>query len=119
MPAFARQTARLRHTPLTLAFATGGHGGARLAHALAMPTSTRTLLRLLHTQPVPTFPAPRVVGLDEWAWKKGRNYGTICVDLERHQLIDLLPDRSPDIIAAWLRAHPCITVIDLDRSGGL
>lgn len=118
VPAFARRTARLLDALRTLAFAAGGHGGARLAHAVAMPTSVRTLLRLMHTQPTLPFPAPRVVGIDDWAWKKGRNYGTLIVDLERRQPIDVLPDRAPDTVAAWLRAHPSIEVITRDRSGG-
>lgn len=118
LPAFARRTVRLTAHLIALAYAAGGHGGARLAHRLAMPTSSRTLLRLLHAQPAPTFPAPQVVGLDEWAWNKGRTYGTRCVDLERHQPIDLLPDRTPESVAAWLQAHPSSTTIARDRNGG-
>ena len=53
--------------------------------------------------------------LDDWAWKKGRTYGTICVDLERHQPIDLLPDRDVATIAAWLKAHPTIEIVSRDR----
>jgi transposase len=58
------------------------------------------------------------VGLDDWAWKKGRNYGTLVVDLELHQPSELFPDRSPDTVSAWLAAHPTIEVIARDRSGG-
>ena len=118
LPPFARRLSRLTDALVVLAFATGGEGGARLAHALAMPVSPRTLLRLIHGQTVQQGPAPRVVGLDEWAWKKGRTYGTLCVDLERRQPIDLLPDRSPDSVATWLQGRPTIDVIARDRSGG-
>ena len=118
LPPYARRLSRLTDALVALAFAAGGEGGARLAHVLAMPVSPRTLLRILHAQPVAPVPPPRVVGLDEWAWKKRRNYGTLCVDLERHQPIDLLPDRSPDTIATWLAAHPTIEIIARDRSGG-
>lgn len=118
LPPYARRLSRLTDTLVALAFATGGEGGARLAHTLAMPVSPRTLLRLLHAQPLAPVPPPRVVGVDEWAWKKGRNYGTLCVDLERRQPIDLLPDRSSDTIAAWLVARPTIEIIARDRSGG-
>jgi transposase len=62
----------------------------------------------MHVRILPDQDAPSVVGLDDWAWKKGRSYGTICVDLERHLPIDLLADRSPDTVAAWLAAHPTI-----------
>ena len=118
LPAYARRTARLRDALRSIAFAAGGEGGARLAHVLAMPTSPRTLLRTIHAQTFPEQAEPIVIGLDDWVWKKGRSYGTICVDLERHAPIDLLPDRSPDHVAAWLAAHPTIKVIACDRSGG-
>ncbi len=118
LPAYARRTTRLTAALRALAFATGGQAGARLAHLLTMPTSPRTLLRILHTAPLPPPAPPRVIGLDDWAWKKGRNYGTMCVDLERRVPIDLLPDREPASVATWLKAHPTIEVIARDRSGG-
>lgn len=118
LPVYARRTACLADALRTIAFAAGGAGGARLAHVLAMPTSPRTLLRAMHGLHMPDQAAPTIIGLDEWAWKKGRSYGTICVDLERHAPIDLLPDRAPDTVAAWLAAHPSIQVIARDRSGG-
>ncbi len=117
LPPYARRTARLAANLTALGFAAGGHGTARLAQVLAMPISPRTALRLMHRQVLPAAPAPRVVGLDDWAWKKGRTYGAICVDLERHQPIDLLPDRDPATIAAWLQAHPSIEIVARDRGG--
>lgn len=112
---YARRTDRLTAALQTLAFAVGGLGSARLGQHLAFPTSPRTQLRLLHAYQPPAPAAPRVVGLDDWAWKKGRTYGTICVDLERQQPIDLLPDREPATVAAWLKAHPTIEIISRDR----
>ncbi|GAC1527806.1 MAG: hypothetical protein NVS2B16_35710 [Chloroflexota bacterium] len=117
LPPYARRTARLTANLSALAFAAGGQGAARLAHLLAMPISPRTAIRIMHGQPLPGAPAPRVVGLDDWAWKKGRTYGSICVDLERHQPIALLPDREPATIAAWLQDHPTIEVVARDRGG--
>ncbi len=114
---YARRTARLTEMLQAVAFAAGGHGGARLAAALRMPTSVRTLLRLMHAHQLPVPPAPTVVGIDDWAWKKGCTYGTLIVDLEQHCPIDLLPDRTADTVAAWLAAHPTIDVIARDRSG--
>src|SRR4028119_2189253 len=63
----------------------------------------------------PAMP-PRVVGIDDWAWRKGQRYGTIVVDLERGDVIDLLPDRDAETVAAWLKAHPGVEVVSRDRS---
>lgn len=118
LPLYARRTARLSAALRSIAFTVGSVAGARLAHVLGMPTSPRMLLRTMHAQAFPDTAAPVVVGLNDWAWKKGRSYGTICVDLERHVPIDLLPDRPPERVVAWLAAHPTIQVIARDRSGG-
>jgi transposase len=66
-------------------------------------------------QSLPTAPPVRVLGVDDWSWKKGRRYGAILVDLERHKIIDLLPDRSSETFARWLRAHPEVEIISRDR----
>lgn len=60
--------------------------------------------------------SPRVLGVDDWAYRKGRTYGTIIVDLERAQVIDLLPDRKAATLATWLQAHPDIQIVARDRS---
>ncbi len=117
LPAFARRTVRLTKALCVMAFAAGGEEGARLAHAQAMPVSPRTLLRLLEASLLPASSPPRVVGLDEWAWKKGRSYGTIFVDLERKQPVDLLSDRDANSVAAWLKKHSSVEIIVRDRSG--
>lgn len=115
LPAYARRTRRLTTKLSTIAFATTAQGGARLAHQLAMPISPRTLLRLMHAAPPSPRSEPQTVGLDDWAWKKGRTYGTICVDLDRHQPIELLSEREPEAVASWLETHPQIEVIARDR----
>jgi transposase len=81
-----------------------------------MPTSADSVLRLIKAMPLPDQPAPRVVGVDDFAKRKGSNYGTIIVDLERHRVVDLLPDRTAATLASWLRLRPEIEVVARDRS---
>ena len=96
--------------------ALGGEAGARLAQALSMRTSPATLLNLIRAVPLPIVSNVRLLGLDEWAWRKGRRFGMILVDLARHRVIALLPERSADSTVAWLEQHPEIEVITRDRS---
>ncbi|MGY4353072.1 transposase [Bradyrhizobium sp. GM7.3] len=89
----ARRTTRLGESQLAIGFAVGGEPGSRLSRKLAMPVSGDTLLRMIHSAPLPDFVAPTIVGIDDWAWRRGQRYGTIICDLERNCVLDLLPDR--------------------------
>jgi transposase len=106
----------LTRTIRDVGFAVGGEGGSRLLGRMQMPTSARTLLRLLRTEPEPPGCAVRVLGIDDWAMRKGHTYGTILVDLERHRPVDLLADRSAATLATWLQRHPEAEIISRDRS---
>jgi transposase len=99
-----------------LGLALGGEAGARLAGRLALPTSADTLLRLVGKGAAQPAPTPRVLGVDEWAWRRARRYGTILVDLERNRVVDLLPDRQTETFATWLRDHPGIEIVARDRA---
>src|SRR5207244_13423366 len=82
-----------------------------------MPTSRDTLLRLIRGSEIPKRKTPRVLGLDDFAWKKGDRYGTLLVDLEARCPVDLLSDREAASVARWLREHPGVKLISRDRAG--
>jgi DNA-binding NarL/FixJ family response regulator len=113
---WARRTLRLAQLLLAYGLALGGEAGARLVARLGLRTSPDTLLRLVQAAPAPTAPAPEVIGVDEWAWRRGQRYGTILVNLEDRRVLDLLPDRSAESVATWLAQQPTITVVCRDRS---
>ncbi|BAR47374.1 transposase and inactivated derivatives (plasmid) [Methylobacterium aquaticum] len=81
-----------------------------------MPASRATVLRLVTRMPMPDTPAPIRVGIDDWAIRKGSRYGTIVVDLDRHRVIDLLPDRTAPTVAGWLERHSGVELVGRDRS---
>jgi transposase len=113
---WARRTLRLAQHLSALGLALGGQAGARLAARFQWRTDPDTLLRLRRVAPTPDVSAPQVLGVDEWAWRRGQRYGTILVNLEDHRVLALLPERSAERVAAWLAQHPTVLVICRDRS---
>jgi transposase len=113
---YARRTRRQRDKRQGIGVATGGRAGARLADTLGVPTSFKTLLRLIMASPCPQYRTPRVLGVDDWACRKGHRYATILYDLETHQTVDLLPDRTAESLTAWLKAHPGVEILSRDRA---
>jgi transposase len=112
----ARTTARLTSAQTDTGLALGGAAGARLLARRGLPGSRNTLLRRVRRATLPDTPAPQVVGIDDWAWHKGQQYGTILVDLQRGRPIDLLADRATATVAAWFQAHPTVEVVARDRA---
>jgi transposase len=113
---YGRKSKRLEEAFYLIGYVLGGEAGARLAVALGMTVSPDTLLRRVRKAASSTRQSPKVLGVDDWAWRKGQRYGTILVDLEQRCLADLLPDCTSNSFAAWLQTHPGVKVIGRDRS---
>lgn len=113
--AHARTTGPLAESHQAIGFALGGEAGSRLAERLALPTSPDTLLRRVKAAPEEPLPPARYVGVDDWATRKGHHYGTILIDLERHRVIDILPERDAVALKKWLEEHPGVEIVTRDR----
>ena len=113
----SRLTSRLRALIQAIGLAFNGQGGVRLGQHFGIQISRVTLLRSLTLLASPAVGQVRVVGIDDFAWKRGKCYGTVIVDLESHDVLDLLPDREAESVQTWLAAHPEIEVVSRDRGG--
>ena len=113
----ARVTARLFQVVQVLGLATGGIPGARVAEHLGIHTSWMTVLRRIMALPREPAPQVRELGIDDFAFRRGRNYGTLLVDEQTHRVIDVLSDRKVETVAAWMTNHPEIELVSRDRGG--
>ena len=114
---YARRLCRSIDVLRTIGLEVGGNKGALISRIVGSPVSSSTMLRLVKQmemeEPLLTS---GIVGVDDWAFKKGRNYGTIIVDLETRKVVDLLPDRETDTLSQWLLRHPEIHTVARDRA---
>lgn len=116
--AYARRTGRLETLVHHLGLALGGRPAESFARRLMVPASRDTMLRTVRRRAQrPTEPL-NVIGIDDWAFRRGHRYGTLICDLERRRVVALLPDRESGTVEAWLSAHPEIAVLARDRGGG-
>jgi transposase len=96
----------------------GGRPAAIFARRLMLPVSNDTLLRAVRRRSRPRSDPLKVVGIDDWAWRRNHRYASIICNLERPQIVSLLPDREPATAQAWFAAHPTIEIVARDRGGG-
>jgi transposase len=112
---WARTTIRFCQQITSIGLATCGKGGARLAARLGIPTTRQTILRRIMELPDTLTSSVLLLGIDDFAFRRGYRFGTILVDLESRRVVDLLPDREAETSAQWMRQHPDITVVSRDR----
>lgn len=113
---WARRTTRFASQLTAIALANGGAAGVRLSQRLGFNISRNTLLNLVRRIPLPLFNSLKIVGVDDFCFRKCKTYGTIIVDLEQNKPVTLLKDRSAETLSLWLKEHPGIEVVSRDRA---
>jgi transposase len=113
---YARRRARVWEVGGRIHIETSRSSTARISTCIHLPASSSSVLRKLHALKLPEVKKASIIGVDDFAFKRSQSYGTIVVDLETNQPIDLLSDRTAPTLATWLKARPEVEIITRDRS---
>ncbi|WP_280464638.1 transposase [Nocardia brasiliensis] len=113
----ARRTSLLQRVLRAVALALGGRAGARMTGHLAATVSRMTLLRSIRALPDPDYSTPRILGVDDFALRRGHHYGTIVIAIEIRRPVDVLEDRAVGTLAVWLRIHQGVEIVCGDCAG--
>jgi transposase len=116
---YSRKTTRLAEALLKLSMTTSAEAASKIAKHIANGTSPNTLLRLIRNYKINDYidlKSVQHIGIDDWAFKKRKSYGTLICDLTTRKPIDMLPDRGAKTLSEWLKLHPQVTLVSRDRS---
>jgi transposase len=116
LPSYSRRFERLNELITSIGLELGGNVAQRIGKLCYVKISASTILRLVVKCPIPAIKLPKIIGVDDWAFKKRLKYGTIIVDLEKNEVIDLLPDREAKTLTTWLKLHSSVETVSRDRS---
>lgn len=113
---YSRRMTRSIELISKIALELGGNKGAGISKFIGVPVSSSTIVRIIKKLPnTEQTITSGIIGIDDWAFKKGRTYGTIIVELNSNQVVDLLQDREAATVSDWIKKHPEIQVISRDR----
>src|SRR5437588_5645336 len=113
---WARISNRLLEELKAIGLSASAEVSERLAPRLGMKVKAPTLLCYLRSIAPLTEAPVRVLGIDDFAIRRGDSYGTILVNLETSKPLDLLPDRTAEAVLPWLASHQEIEVVSRDRA---
>ena len=114
LKSYARRFERLNELLSSMGLDLGGNVAHRVGKLCFVRISASTILRLIIKSPIQAIVAPKIIGVDDWAFKKRMKYGTIIVDLEKNKVIELLPDREAKTLSRWLEQHPSVEIVSRD-----
>ena len=114
---YSRKTLRAWQVLNSLSIELTGKLGSTLSKQLFLPVSSSTITRIAHKQQLPIIKQPVILGVDDWAFRKGVSYGTVLIDMETSRPIDLLSSRDSANLKEWLKKYPAIKIVTRDRSG--
>jgi transposase len=115
--AYGRRFSRSTNLLAKIGLELGGNKGAVISSVVGCPVSSATMIRTVKKLSYSTVEQTSgIIGVDDWAFKKGRNYGTIIVDLGNSRVVDLLADRDAGTLATWLEKHPEVHTVSRDRA---